>query len=106
MFDQRQLARESLEIYLVHLILAYRSLIFIVGLLLLVYAIANMFTTPLAGYAILVPAIFLLLLRYSFNVVHTPYEDHGHCPDKYRERIPAALIPNIPGRLFLFYTGK
>ena len=72
MSNRRRRSRETLEIYLVHLILAYRPLILIVGLLLLVYAIATMFTIPLAGYVILLPAIFLLLLSNSFNVVlHT-----------------------------------
>ena len=68
MSNRRRLARERLEIYLVHLILAYRRLIFIVGLLLLVYAIATMFMNQLEGYATLIPAIFLLLLSNSFNV--------------------------------------
>ena len=69
MSNRRRLRRESLEIYLVHLILAYRPLIVVVGLLLLVYAIATLFKYPLAGYVILVPAIYLLLLGNSFNVV-------------------------------------
>lgn len=68
MSNRRRLARERLEIYLVHLILAYRRLILIGGLLLLVFAIATMFTYPLAGNAILLPAIFLLLMSNSFNV--------------------------------------
>jgi hypothetical protein len=68
MSNRRRLRRESLEIYLVHLLLAYRPLILIVGLLLLAYAIASMFTYPLAGYIILVPAIYLLLLSNIFNV--------------------------------------
>jgi len=69
MFDRKRLARERLEMYLVHLLLAYRYLILISGLLVLVYAFAIMFTTPLAGIAVLLPAIFLLLLSSSFNVV-------------------------------------
>ena len=67
MSNRRRLARERLEIYLVHLILAYRRLILGVGLLLLVYAIAAMFMSPLAGGAVLLPAIFLILLSNSFN---------------------------------------
>jgi hypothetical protein len=65
---RHRLRRESLEIYLVHLILAYRPLIMVVGLFLLVYAIATMFRFPLANYAILLPATFLLLLGNSYNV--------------------------------------
>ena len=68
MYNRRRLARERLEIYMVHLILAYRQVIFIGGLLLLVYAIVTMFTGLLVGNAILLPAIFLLLLSNSYNV--------------------------------------
>lgn len=68
MSNRRRLARERLEYYLVYLIVAYRRLILIVGSLLVVYAIATMLTNPLAGYTVLLPAIFLLLLGNSFNV--------------------------------------
>jgi hypothetical protein len=68
MSNRRRLARERLEYYLVYLILAYRRLTLIVGLLLLAYAIATMFVNPLAGATVLLPAIFLFLLSYSFNV--------------------------------------
>ena len=68
MFNRRRLARERLEVYLVHIILAYRQYIFISGLLLLVCAVAAMFTDVLAGNAILLPAIFLLLVSNSYNV--------------------------------------
>ena len=69
MSNRRRLAREKLEIYLVHLILAYRPLILISGLFLLVYAIAIIASTPLAGNLVLLPACFLLLLGSSFTVV-------------------------------------
>jgi ABC-type polysaccharide/polyol phosphate export permease len=68
MSNRRRLARERLEVYLLHLLLAYRHLILIVGMLMLAYAIAILFTNPPAGTVILVPAIFLLLLSNSFNV--------------------------------------
>ena len=68
MSNRRRLARERLEIYLVYLILAYRLLIFCVGVLLLFYAIATLFTNPLVGFASLVPAIFLLLVSNSYHV--------------------------------------
>ena len=68
MSNRRRLARERLEIYLVHLLLAYRPLFLISGLLLLAYAVATMLTNLLAGNAILLPAIFLLLLSNSYNV--------------------------------------
>ena len=69
MSNRRRLARERLEYYLVYLILAYRPLILIVGLLLLVFATANLFLNRIAGFSALFPAIFLLLLGNSYNVV-------------------------------------
>jgi hypothetical protein len=68
MSNRRRLARERLEIYLVHLLLAYRRLIFIVGLLLSAYALAVIASSPLIGITTLFPAVFLLLLGNSFNV--------------------------------------
>lgn len=69
MFNRRRLARERLEIYLVHLLLSYRWLIFIFGLFLLVYAITVMFAYPLAGAIILLPSIYLLSLSNSYIIV-------------------------------------
>ena len=69
MSNRRRLARERLEIYLVHLILAYRRLILITGFLLLMYAVAMLFIHPVASSVIIIPAIFLLLLSNSFTVV-------------------------------------
>ena len=68
MSNRRRLARERLEIYLVHLLLAYRRLIFIFGLLLLVYGVIFLFINSLVGFASFVPAIFLLLLSNSYPV--------------------------------------
>lgn len=69
MSNRRRLACERLEYYLVYLILAYQRLILIVGLIMLVYAIANIFLNRIAGFAALLPAIFLLLLGNSYNAV-------------------------------------
>jgi hypothetical protein len=69
MSNRRRLAHERLEYYLVYLILAYRRLIWIVGMLLLAYAIAIIVASPLAGIATLLPAIFLILLGNSYNIV-------------------------------------
>ena len=69
MSNRRRLARERLEYYLVYLILAYRRLILIVGLLLLVYAISTIFVNRIGGFAALFHAIFLLLLGNFYNVV-------------------------------------
>jgi hypothetical protein len=66
MSNRRRLARERLEIYLVHLLLSYRRYIFIVGLLLLVYGGVSLFINPLVGFASLLPAFYLLLLSNSY----------------------------------------
>jgi hypothetical protein len=72
MSNRRRLARERLEIYLVHLLLAYRRLIFIAALLLLTYAIAILVIKPLLGVIGLLPALYLLLLSHSYTItVHT-----------------------------------
>lgn len=68
MSNRRRLRRERLEIYLVYLILAYRQLILVGGLLLLVYAIVMMFINLLVGSASLLPAIFMLLLSSSYKI--------------------------------------
>jgi hypothetical protein len=69
MSNRRRLARERLEIYLVHLLLAYRYLILTSGLLLLFLAITMMIIDAHAGPAALLPAIYLLLLSNSYHVV-------------------------------------
>jgi hypothetical protein len=68
MSNRQRLAREKLEIYLVHLLMAYRRLIFIVGLFLFVYSIATLFINSVVGFASLLPAIYLLLLSNSYPV--------------------------------------
>lgn len=68
MSNRRRLARERLEIYLVHLLLAYRRLIFIIALLMLAYAIIILFIKPLLGFVSLLPALYLLLLCNSYNI--------------------------------------
>ncbi len=69
MSNRRRLAQERLEIHLVHLILMYRRLTLIVGLLLLAYAVATTFVNRIVDFAALIPAIFLLLLGNSYNAV-------------------------------------
>ena len=72
MSNRRRLDRERLEYYLTYLILAYRRLILIAGLLLLIYAITALFINIYGGIAALIPAIYLLLLSRSYNItVHT-----------------------------------
>jgi len=69
MSNRQRLAREKLEIYLVHLLLAYRRYIFIVGLFLLVYGGITLFINPLVGFASLLPALYLLLLSNSYPIL-------------------------------------
>ena len=68
MSNRRRLARERLEIYLVHLLLAFRPLILISGLLLLAYVFVTVFFYPFAGYVVLVPSVYLILLGSSYNI--------------------------------------
>ena len=69
MSNRRRLARERLEIYLVHLLMAYRRLIFVVGLLMLAYAAVVLLMKPLLGIIALLPALYLLLLGNSYNII-------------------------------------
>lgn len=69
LFNRRKLNRERLEIYLVHLFLAYRPLILSGGVLLLLISAAVMILSSRLGLFILLPAIILLLLGGSFKVV-------------------------------------
>ena len=70
MSNRKRLDRERLEYYLTYIILAYRRLIFITGLLLLIYAITAMSINLPGSIVTLIPAIYLLLLSnsYSMNV--------------------------------------
>ena len=68
MSNRKQLAREQLEYYLTYLILTYRRLIFIAGLLLLIYAITTIFISLPGSIVALIPAIYLLLLSNSYNI--------------------------------------
>ncbi len=69
MSNRQRLRREKLEIYLVYLLMAYRPLLFIIGLLLLLYSIASLDTNPLAGFASLIPASYLLVLSSLYPVI-------------------------------------
>ncbi|MBN1936126.1 MAG: hypothetical protein JW934_15770 [Anaerolineae bacterium] len=69
MSNRRRLARERIEIYLVHLILSYRPMTLMVGLLVLVTASTTAAISSLAGSVLLLTAVFLLLLSLSFHIV-------------------------------------
>ena len=69
MSNRRRQRREQLEYYLTHLILAYRYLILTASFLLLAFAIALVFINPIAGYMVLLPTMYLLLLGTFYDVV-------------------------------------
>ena len=68
MSNRKRLDRERLEYYLTYVILAYRRLIFITGLLLLIYAITAMSINLPRSIVTLIPAIYLLLLSNSYGM--------------------------------------
>jgi hypothetical protein len=69
MFERKKLDRERLEVYLVHWLLALRRLLLIFGGFLLVYAIAVVLKSPLAGIIVGLIATYPLLLATSYRVV-------------------------------------
>lgn len=69
MSNRRRLSRERLEIYLVHLFLAYRPLILSGGVLLLLVSAAILILNSRLGLFILLPALTLLWLGSSFKMV-------------------------------------
>ena len=69
MSNRRRLNRERLEIYLVHLFLAYRLLILSGGVFLLLVTAAILILNSRLGLFILLPAFILLLLGSSFKMV-------------------------------------
>jgi hypothetical protein len=69
MFNRKKLRRERLEIYLVYLLLAYRRLLLVGGIALLVYAVLVMIKSPLAGTIVGVVATYPLLLATSYRAV-------------------------------------
>ena len=69
MFNRKKLDRERLEAYLVYLLLRVRLLIAACGLFLLVYAIATIVQSFLFSAALILAAVYLVLLSSSFEVV-------------------------------------
>ena len=68
MSNKRKLDRDGLEVYLLNLLLAYRPLLFVCGIFLLVYGIGAIATSPWAGLIAFLSAAFLLILSYSYNL--------------------------------------
>jgi hypothetical protein len=65
---RRNLDREKLELYFIYLLLAYRPLLRISGLLLLLYSIGALPINPKSGCIALAVAIVLVLPSYSYQV--------------------------------------
>ena len=68
-YNRNRLDRERLEVYLVQLMLAYRPLLLVGGLLLLGYAVASMLTSLLWGSIFILVAAVPLLLAISYPAV-------------------------------------
>jgi hypothetical protein len=56
-----------LEVYLLNLLLAYRPILQIGGVVLLVYAVVSIAISPKVSIVVLVLAIFLLLITFSYQ---------------------------------------
>jgi len=66
MTKRRNLDREALEVYLLHLLLAFRPVFQIIGLLLLIYAVAALSLSLRVNFIALGLAFFLLLASTFF----------------------------------------
>jgi hypothetical protein len=69
MSQRRRLDRERLEVYYVNLLLAFRPLLIIVGILLFGYAFLAIGSSLLVGIVVGVLAVFTLLLGTFYAVV-------------------------------------
>lgn len=66
MSQRKRLDREGLKFYLLNLLLIYRPIFQIGGIVILVYAIATISLYPFGSMIALAVAAFLFLLRFSF----------------------------------------
>jgi hypothetical protein len=69
MTKRRNLDREGLEVYLLNLLLAYRPLFQISGLLLFVTSIVALSLSPIVGVITLGAAIYLVIISYSYQAI-------------------------------------
>jgi len=69
MTNKRNLDREGLEVYLLNLLLGYRPLFQLTGLIFLVITLVAISFSPAAGIVSLALAGFLFMLAYSYRVV-------------------------------------
>ena len=67
MTKRRNLDREGLEIYLLNLLLAYRPILQISGLLFLITSVVALALSPIGGSIALGVAILLVTLSYSYQ---------------------------------------
>ncbi|KPL06212.1 hypothetical protein AMJ86_09415 [bacterium SM23_57] len=67
MAKRRNLDRESLEVYLLNLLLAYRPIIQISGLLFLMTSVFALSMSPVVGLITLGIAIFLVMVSFSYQ---------------------------------------
>jgi hypothetical protein len=67
MTQRRNLNRESLEVYLLNLLLAYRPMIQISGLLILISSVFALSMSPIVGLITLGVAILLVLVSCSYH---------------------------------------
>ena len=65
--ERRNLDRERLEVYFVYVLLAYRPIFRISGLLIVVYSIIVFSVSPIVGGVALGLAIFLVVPTFSFQ---------------------------------------
>ena len=68
MTKRRNLDREGLEVYLLNLLLAYRPMLQISGLLFLVFSVVALSLSPIVGSIALGMGIFLVTLTNSYQV--------------------------------------
>lgn len=68
MTKRRNLDRERLEVYLAHLLLAYRPIFQTSGWVILVYSVVAFLLSPVGGSVAFGVAIFLVLLSSSYEM--------------------------------------
>jgi hypothetical protein len=68
MTKRRNLDRERLEVYYLHLLLAYRPIFQIGAFIVLVFSVAALWLSTIVSSVALGLAIFLVLLSYSYPV--------------------------------------
>ena len=68
MTNKRNIDRERLEVYLLHLLLSFRPMLQLGGLILLIASLVAFGPSPLLGCIVLGLALFLLLPTFSYQM--------------------------------------